>query len=96
MDNNRRKFYKNNDCREITIDETLGLLLIFSFIPPGKWYIIAALIIFRIIDNIKPYPIKYIEKNKAIGILMDDIVAGFYTIMIVRVLIELNNYFSII
>ena len=53
--------------------------------------IFSSFIIFRAFDIIKPFPINIIDKNmtNSIGIILDDVVAGFYTILI---LVLINEY----
>ena len=42
-------------------------------------FVVLAFILFRIFDITKPYPISYIDKNikGGLGIVLDDVVAGF-------------------
>jgi len=60
----------------IPIYETLYLL-------PKMYYCIPAFLLFRLFDIWKPYPVSYVDKNVngAIGIMLDDIFAGIYTII---------------
>ena len=43
-------------------------------------YALAAVVMFRIFDIAKPYPIKLLEKNVkgGWGVMIDDVVAAFY------------------
>ena len=45
----------------------------------GLHLFVLAFILFRIFDITKPYPISYIDKNikGGLGIVLDDVVAGF-------------------
>jgi phosphatidylglycerophosphatase A len=47
------------------------------------YYCIPAFLLFRLFDIWKPYPVSYVDKNVkgAIGIMLDDIFAGIYTII---------------
>ncbi|PPR47470.1 MAG: Phosphatidylglycerophosphatase A [Alphaproteobacteria bacterium MarineAlpha5_Bin9] len=77
----------NKDPKEITIDEFLGIYLIFIFLYNHDLKNIINLgiifIIFRIFDILKPYPIKIIDSKlkNALGVILDDIFASIYTII---------------
>ena len=90
--NNSYESFDSNDPQEIVIDEFIGQMLPLLFIPiyetlylvPKFYYCIAAFILFRIFDIWKPFPISYVDNNTkgALGIMLDDILAGAYTIII--------------
>ena len=90
-------FTNSNDSKHIVIDELLGIFIIlifydFIFIYNDFITLILIFFLFRIFDIIKIFPANYIDKNfkNGYGVMMDDIVAGFYTIftlMILNVLI---------
>ena len=50
---------------------------------PTIYYCVAAFIFFRLFDIWKPYPINYVDNNVkgSLGIMLDDVIAGFYTII---------------
>lgn len=83
------------DAKEIIIDEFLGiyLIIIFShsfFIFNEFIKIFLIFILFRFFDIVKPYPAKWIDKNmkNSYGIILDDIIAGIYTIIILSIINE--------
>tara|TARA_B100000029_G_scaffold82915_2_gene73930 strand:+ start:12858 stop:13343 length:486 start_codon:yes stop_codon:yes gene_type:complete len=94
--NNSTDEFKKEDSQEIVIDEFVGQILPLLFIPvyetlfliPKFYYCIAAFISFRIFDIFKPFPINYVDNNVsgAIGIMLDDIIAGIYTIFLLTLL----------
>ena len=76
-----------DDPSVIVIDEVLGqwvtLIIIYFFhhnVDDKLWLIsIIAFLFFRLFDITKIPPIKYFDNIKtAFGIMMDDVVAGFY------------------
>jgi len=69
------------DSSHIIIDELCGYLISVLFIPSNISYLIAAFILFRIFDILKPPPIRKIEDifPGGAGIMLDDVLAGFYT-----------------
>ena len=94
--NNSFDSFDTNDPQEIVIDEVVGQMLPLLAIPiyetlynaPEEYYCIAAFIFFRLFDIWKPFPINYIDINTEgpLGVMLDDIVAGIYTIIILIVI----------
>ena len=94
--NNSYDKFKEDDPQEIVIDEFVGQILPLLFIPiyetlfliPKFYYCIAAFIIFRIFDILKPFPINYVDNNVQgpLGIMLDDIIAGIYTVIVLFIL----------
>ena len=84
--------FDSNDPQEIVVDEFVGQMLPLLSIPiyetlylvPKFYYCIAAFVLFRIFDIWKPFPINYVDNNiqGALGIMLDDILAGAYTIIV--------------
>ena len=87
--------FENKDPRQIVIDEVLGqampLILIVYLssknlinIPVEIYYFIS-FILFRFFDIVKPFPVSYFDKQHKnfFGIIMDDIMAGLYTMLII-------------
>ena len=94
--NNSFDSFDVNDPQEIVIDEVVGQMLPLLAVPiyetlylaPKEYYCIAAFILFRLFDIWKPFPINYIDINTegALGIMLDDILAGIYTIIILIII----------
>ncbi|PJA96665.1 MAG: phosphatidylglycerophosphatase A [Ignavibacteriales bacterium CG_4_9_14_3_um_filter_34_10] len=81
------------DPKECTIDEFIGTWISFLFLPKKIWYILAAFLIWRMLDIYKPFPANLVEKiNGGWGILLDDIIAGFYTFLTMQLLLMLIEY----
>ena len=71
----------NSDPSEAVVDEVIGQLIVFLFVPFGvSWpFVVAGFFLFRLFDIWKPYPIDYLQNLPAgIGICADDILAGVY------------------
>ena len=75
------------DHKSIVIDELAGIWLAMIpviFIASSQYersvYALLALIIFRIFDISKPFPISYIDKNfkNGLGIVLDDLIAAIF------------------
>jgi len=78
----------SHDSKHIVIDEFLGIFFIFLFydvIFIYNNYITCLLIFvcFRIFDVFKIFPANYFDKqlHSGYGVILDDIVAGIYTIL---------------
>ncbi len=94
--NNSFDSFDSNDPQEIVIDEVVGQMLPLLAVPiyetlylaPKEYYCIAAFILFRLFDIWKPFPINYIDINTegALGIMLDDMLAGIYTIIILIII----------
>ncbi len=94
--------FSETDAKEIVIDEFIGqsipVLTIYSFLEKNNLdgfilYTFTSFILFRIFDIYKPYPINKIDQNikNGFGVILDDIVAGIYSIVILLTVIFLIN-----
>lgn len=69
--------FLGHDPACIIIDEFAGMFIAVIGIEHSFTHIVAAFILFRVFDIIKPFGIQYIEHLPgAVGVLGDDIVAG--------------------
>ncbi len=71
----------NSDPSEAVVDEVMGQLITFLFVPFFlPWpFILAGFLLFRLFDIWKPYPIDDLQVLPGgIGVCADDIVAGVY------------------
>lgn len=68
-----------HDHGAIVWDEIAGFLITMLFIPVTWQTVIVGFVLFRFFDIIKPWPISFIDKHchGGVGIMLDDIVAGF-------------------
>jgi len=75
------ELFKNKDPQQAVVDEVIGQLLVFLFVPfDVSWkYVLAGFLLFRLFDIWKPYPIDSLQNLPAgIGVCADDILAGVY------------------
>jgi phosphatidylglycerophosphatase A len=76
------------DPSKIVIDEVVGMWISLWYIPSGWEYFVLAFVLFRLFDIYKPFFIKKVELLKGgWGVMMDDVLAGIYT----NVVIQLAN-----
>ncbi len=82
---------QESDSPRIVIDEFLGYMVSVFMLDMTWRNLVVAFILFRIFDILKPFPIKYIEKRLRGGyaIMTDDIIAGIYTGIFMRLLVIL-------
>ena len=78
----------SGDHSSIVIDEVAGMLVTLAFVPHTLIAYFLAFLFFRLFDIWKPYPVNYVDNNVkgALGIMLDDIFASFYTIIILIIL----------
>ncbi len=76
----------------IVIDEMLGFWLTMFSIPPNILTIILGFILFRIFDIVKPWPIRWCDKNVkgGLGIVLDDLIAGLFALILLKLFIKLT------
>jgi phosphatidylglycerophosphatase A len=87
--------FKNKDPRQIVIDEVLGQsmpLILLLYLNQNNQldiqieiYYVLSLVLFRFFDILKPFPVSYFDKNfkNYFGIIMDDIMAGIYSMFLI-------------
>ena len=102
IDNFKNSFSKT-DAQEIVIDEFIGqsipILTIYNFIEGNNLshfilYTFISFILFRIFDIWKPYPINRIDKEmkNGFGVILDDIVAGIYSVIALLIIMFFIYY----
>ncbi len=75
------------DPGAVVIDETAGLFVTLFGIPAGPVTLAAAFVLFRVMDILKPPPARRLERLRGgWGIVADDLMAGFYANLALRVL----------
>ena len=70
--------YRGHDVQHIVIDEVVGLLWAVLAVPWRLPQIVAAFVLFRLLDALKPWPISAVDKQVrgGLGVVLDDVVAG--------------------
>ena len=83
------KIFNQKDSPCIVIDEIAGMLVTFAMVPWSMQNILIGFILFRGFDIAKPFPIPLIEKklHGGLGVVMDDIMAGIYANVILRLVL---------
>ena len=102
-----KNYTENNDNKdpgEIIIDEFIGQSIpIYLYeISHGteKTFdqaivvYVACFILFRFFDIVKPFPVSYFDKKhkNSFGVVMDDVCAGFYVVLLLICFMVLKSY----
>jgi phosphatidylglycerophosphatase A len=75
------------DPQFVVIDEVAGTWIALLFCPPDWRYGLLSLVLFRLFDITKPFPIRRIENlPEGWGIVLDDVAAGLYALGVASVL----------
>ena len=80
-----KKSFPSSDPKEIVIDEYIGQSIPLLICENNFFLIILSFLLFRLFDITKPWPASYFDfkiKN-ATGVIMDDVIAGIYTFLII-------------
>jgi phosphatidylglycerophosphatase A len=80
------KILKQNDPGCIVIDEIAGMMVTLTGLPFNPITIVFGFILFRILDILKPFPIRYLDKRipGGLGVVVDDVVAGVIAHLLLR------------
>lgn len=77
------------DPQQVVIDEVAGQLIAVIGVPIAWKPLLAGFILFRLFDMIKPPPIRRLEDlPEGTGIVVDDIGAGIYALIIMQLLLH--------
>lgn len=81
------RHYGRSDPGVIVIDEIAGMLIALFWIPVTWVGLLAGFAAFRVFDIVKPFPVGAAERlPSGWGVMADDVVAGLYAYVTVRVL----------
>jgi len=80
----------------IVIDEIAGILMTLFLVPQVWYWILAAFVIFRLLDIIKPWPIGLADRQLkgGIGIMVDDLLAGAMGLVLIQGMVYLQLTFA--
>ena len=82
------RVYNKKDPQEIIIDEFIGISIPLLFVSSSQSYfeILLVFVSFRIFDIFKIYPVNKAEMlDGPIGIILDDVIAGIYSLIILLI-----------
>ena len=70
------------DPSSIVWDEFVGLWIALFMLPDGWYWLLAGFVLFRFFDILKPWPVSFFDRELTggLGVMMDDVAAGLYTL----------------
>jgi len=77
------RYFRRKDPGHVVIDEVVGQMVTLLANPRLNWKgLVAAYLLFRMIDVIKPFPARRLEHLKGgWGIMLDDVAAGVWSLV---------------
>ena len=69
----------------IVWDEIVAFALVLAFTPAGWIWTLAAFVLFRLFDIVKPWPIRQFDARlkNGFGVMFDDLLAAGYTLAVI-------------
>jgi phosphatidylglycerophosphatase A len=81
--------FGKKDPQFVVIDEVAGQLVALIAVPLAWQSCLAAFILFRAFDIVKPPPVRQLEAlPEGTGIVLDDIAAGMYALIVMHLLLH--------
>ena len=83
------RYLGEHDSGKIVIDEIVGFLIATAWLELPWRRLVVAFFLFRLFDILKPPPARYFDRRVpgGAGVVLDDVCAGIYANLIVRVLL---------
>lgn len=83
------KVVGHKDPGLVVIDEVCGMAVTLFALPFIPIFVIAGFVLFRVFDILKPFPIRWFDRNVkgGWGIILDDIIAGIFANFVLRCII---------
>ena len=79
--------FGRSDPGPVVIDEVLGMLVTLALVPVSLSGAVIGFVVFRAFDIVKPWPVNRAEAlPEGLGIMSDDLLAGLYGNLVMRVL----------
>jgi phosphatidylglycerophosphatase A len=85
------------DPGAIVIDEVTAQWLVLLAVPLDPLSYAAAFLLFRIFDIWKPWPVRLADRRVAggLGVMLDDLLAAVYAVLVLSVLLALRGAFGV-
>ena len=86
------RHFAETDPAAVVIDEVMGMLITLFLNPVGWAGAIAAFLLFRIADVVKPFPANRLERlGGGIGVMADDAMAAIYANVALRAILAFGD-----
>jgi phosphatidylglycerophosphatase A len=90
------RHYGRTDPGYVVLDEVVGMLLTLLFVPVTWVGALVGFLLFRLFDIVKPFPARQCERlHGGLGIMTDDVVAGIYGNLALRLIVWLLARWSV-
>jgi len=77
------------DASVIIIDDFVGYFVAIFLMPRTLWIVIYSFVLYRVFDIAKPFPINRSQNlPRGWGVVVDDVIAGIFTNVLLQVLIK--------
>ena len=78
------------DHGAIVWDEIVAIWLVLWLTPAGFGWQLAAFVLFRFFDIVKPQPIRWVDDRTrgGFGVMLDDLIAAGYTLIVLALLVR--------
>lgn len=86
------KLFGQVDSSKIVIDEVVGFLVSMVALPTTLFYLVSAVVLFRLLDILKLFPTRLVlaRTGGGLAVVVDDVIAGIY----VNLILQLVRRFS--
>lgn len=84
--------YQGHDNPKIILDEVAGYFTAMLFLPRTWPFMLAAFILFRTFDTLKPWPVSHFDRlPNAFGVVFDDVAAGLLANILIQIFIIVHH-----
>ncbi len=84
--------YQGHDNPKIVLDEIVGYFTAMWLLPHSWPYLLAAFVLFRTLDTLKPWPVSYFDRIlNAWGVVLDDVAAGAVANILIQIFVILTH-----
>jgi phosphatidylglycerophosphatase A len=82
----RAELIYGKDPGIVVIDEVAGMVVTLAALPNSVAAIVLGFFLFRVMDILKPFPVRLVERAPGSwGVMLDDVMAGIYANLLLRV-----------
>jgi phosphatidylglycerophosphatase A len=79
------RHFNREDPGQVVVDEVAGQLVTLYLTGAGVWGAVFGFFVFRALDIVKPWPARQLEHlHGGLGIMADDLMAGLYGHLLLR------------
>ncbi len=78
------RYLSASDPSTVVWDEMVGMQITLLLVPVTWTHLLVGLVLFRLIDIFKPWPVSFVERRApgGLGIMLDDALAGLFAALV--------------